>query len=224
MSGSLPAGECTVEELIPILLSLGEEIVNIAIRQRPADQQISCAAGCGACCRQLVPISLSEAEFLRNQVLPNLKKSHRLRVKQRIANAKVLLQESGLWENLQALPLNTEAEARQSFGLRYFLHRIPCPFLENESCSIHPQRPLACREYLVTSPASHCATPDPSRLVPLPVPQKPSHALIQLDATAGGNPGWQTMIEALSDDHVKTSRIIADPMTFLKNFLYLLLK
>ena len=39
---------------------------------------------------------------------------------------------------------------------RYFQEQIPCPFLENESCSIHPRRPLVCREYHVTSPAENC--------------------------------------------------------------------
>jgi hypothetical protein len=28
--------------------------------------------------------------------------------------------------------------------------------LEDESCSIHPDRPIICREYLVTSPADRC--------------------------------------------------------------------
>ncbi|HEY5241787.1 MAG TPA: YkgJ family cysteine cluster protein [Polyangiaceae bacterium] len=28
---------------------------------------------------------------------------------------------------------------------------VSCPFLEEESCSIHPDRPPICREYLVTS-------------------------------------------------------------------------
>ena len=40
----------------------------------------------------------------------------------------------------------------------YFSQQIACPFLEDESCSIHPSRPVACREYLVTSPAEHCST------------------------------------------------------------------
>src|SRR5262249_61904401 len=31
------------------------------------------------------------------------------------------------------------------------------PFLEEESCSISQERPITCREYLVTSPAENCA-------------------------------------------------------------------
>src|SRR5207249_12046652 len=35
----------------------------------------------------------------------------------------------------------------------------PCPFLEREACSICGARPVAYCEYLVTSPAAHCAAP-----------------------------------------------------------------
>ena len=34
---------------------------------------------------------------------------------------------------------------------------IACPFLEDESCSIYEERPITCREYLVTSPPEYCA-------------------------------------------------------------------
>ena len=49
--------------------------------------------------------------------------------------------------------------------------RIPCPFLEDESCSIHPERPLVCREYLVTSPAELCAGATQEGVTPVAVPK-----------------------------------------------------
>lgn len=223
VSGSVPAGECAVEELVPLLLALGESIVAAAIRQRPPERHISCGPGCGACCRQLVPISLSEAGFLRNKVLPGLEPDHRLRVEQRLTEAAATLRESGLWGELRALPGEADRERRQAIGLRYFLNGIPCPFLEEESCSIHPQRPLACREYLVTSPVRHCASPNPHDVAPLPIPKRPSRALVQLDAAATGGPGWQTLIEALSGSPATPARMIPEPVTFLQNFLSQLL-
>ncbi len=45
----------------------------------------------------------------------------------------------------------------RNLAAEYFRLRIPCPFLEDERCGIHPVRPLACREYLVTSPPAACA-------------------------------------------------------------------
>lgn len=224
IAGSVPATECQVTALLPLLLSLGEGIVAAASRQRPTPKPIACGPGCGACCRQLVPISLTEAAFLRHEVLPNLADAHRARVQQRLANAATTLRASGLLAALQTLPNQPDPAQRQAVGLRYFLAGIPCPFLEQESCSIHPQRPLACREYLVVSPVHHCARPDHGGIEAVPIPNKPSHALIQLDAAAAGNHGWQTMIEALTNDVASPARTITEPIQFLKNFLEVLLK
>ncbi len=52
-----------------------------------------------------------------------------------------------------------------ALGLRYFALGIPCPFLEDERCTIHPIRPLRCREYMVASPAEHCAHPETKEVI-----------------------------------------------------------
>jgi len=224
VSGSLPDGECPVTALVPLLLNLGEQIVAAAIRQAPPGKAVSCGPGCGACCRQLVPISLSEAAYLRQVVLPELAPEHRQRVAQRLTDAAATLNAAKLLEPLLELPTETSPERRQALGVRYFLLGMACPFLENESCSIHPQRPLACREYLVTSPASHCAHPAKDHVAPLRIPQQPSHALIRLDAAATASAGWQTMITALLDECDSPPRSIPKPVEFLKNLLSHLLK
>ena len=53
----------------------------------------------------------------------------------------------------------------------YFALGVACPFLEEESCSIHAERPLVCREYLVTSPAERCAGPAQEGVTPVAVPK-----------------------------------------------------
>ena len=65
----------------------------------------------------------------------------------------------------------------------YFALGIACPFLEEESCSIHADRPLVCREYLVTSPAELCAGSAQEGVTPVPVP-KTSLAARGLDEAA----------------------------------------
>jgi len=59
----------------------------------------------------------------------------------------------------------------RELSLAYFALRIPCPFLEDESCSIHAERPLVCREYLVTSPPELCAGPAQEGVTPVAVPK-----------------------------------------------------
>jgi hypothetical protein len=57
---------------------------------------------------------------------------------------------------------------------------LACPFLEDESCSIHPYRPSICREYLVTSPAEHCAELGRKPVASIPVSIRLSEALSRL--------------------------------------------
>ena len=44
----------------------------------------------------------------------------------------------------------------KAVAVEYFNLGDSCPFLENESCAIHADRPFVCREFLVTSPAVLC--------------------------------------------------------------------
>ena len=81
----------------------------------------------------------------------------------------------------------------QRDGLAYFRLGIACPFLEDEACSIHPDRPLACREYLVTSPAEHCAAPGSASIEAVPIEWKVSTSLL----TAERERGWTALTLAL---------------------------
>src|SRR4051794_33255843 len=58
----VPAGPVRPIHLLPLFQALTDRVVNLG--ERVAVQEggkISCKAGCGACCRQLVPISETEA-------------------------------------------------------------------------------------------------------------------------------------------------------------------
>ncbi len=106
---------------------------------------ISCGPGCGACCRQAVPVTAAELRAIRAW-LDALPDDERLAHDRRIVATKARLDAS----DGEAIGMENERA--------YFALGIPCPFLVNESCSIHPARPLACREYVVTSDPAHCAS------------------------------------------------------------------
>jgi hypothetical protein len=81
-------------------------------------------------------------------------------------------------------------------GLDYFRIGVPCPFLEDESCSIHKERPIACREYLVTSPAEFCAKQEPGKVKGVPIPADVSHSVRAADR--GSSPvGWVPLLMSL---------------------------
>ena len=69
--------------------------------------------------------------------------------------------------------LRTEIDDLESgwcdVSARYFAAQIPCPLLEDERCSVYEERPLVCREYLVTTPAERCAELGGARAVARPI-------------------------------------------------------
>jgi Fe-S-cluster containining protein len=181
---TVPAAPVRPDVVLPVLHVLWNTIEEGLVEEvERQGRRISCGPGCGACCRQLVPITRIEARRLA-ELIEELPEPRRSTVRERFAEAVRRLDEAGLLENLRQ-PLNRSAEERERLGLAYFRLGIPCPFLEQESCSIHADRPLACREYLVTSPPEHCANPTRDKIDGVSMPFRLSGALARFTAATG---------------------------------------
>ena len=164
-----PTGPIRMRQMLPMVQVLADRVVDVASETvKGQGQRISCTKGCGACCRQLVPIAQVEARHIRT-VVERMDEPRRSTIRARFGEARRRLEESGLLQRLLESDQWREGDSR-ALGLQYFGLGIPCPFLEEESCSIYHDRPIACREYLVTSPAENCARPtaETVKLVPLP--------------------------------------------------------
>jgi Fe-S-cluster containining protein len=182
LKGQIPVstGPTRPRELLPVFRGLAESVIAIGVKAvEDEGQAVSCKKGCGACCRQLVPISECEAYQLRD-LIDGLPEPRRTEVRARFAEARRRLEEAGLLDKLLHPERFSDDELRPA-GLEYFHQGIPCPFLDEESCSIHPERPIACREYLVTSPAENCARPTAETVRCVPLPVKVSGAVSRLD-------------------------------------------
>jgi Fe-S-cluster containining protein len=158
-------GKRTPLELLPAARELTMQATAVAVAQAQARaKQISCRVGCGACCRQLVAISVVEAQALAD-VVAAMPAERQQVIRARFAEALRRLEEALMLDpkgpkGRRALMVMGQGDAsklRDEVGQRYFRLQIACPFLEDESCSIHAERPLVCREYHVTSPAEKCA-------------------------------------------------------------------
>ncbi|WIM13531.1 YkgJ family cysteine cluster protein [Enhydrobacter sp.] len=172
---TVPAGAVPATAVVPALQGLVNAVVEAAEqRARDMGKAVSCRKGCGACCRQLVPISRTEGERLL-AVIEALPEERRAAVRARFAEAEATLARAGLGDVLLD-PEKRAGKTDRELSAAYFALALPCPFLEEESCSIHPERPLVCREYLVTSPAELCAGPNQEGVAPLAVPKFSSSA------------------------------------------------
>jgi Fe-S-cluster containining protein len=208
-------------DLLPLFRSLADTIVDAAVDDAKASgYTISCRKGCGACCRQVVPISDVEAESIR-RLVDALPEPRRRTIVERFERARQALADAGLLETLRASQRVPAGDA-EALGIAYFALGIPCPFLEDESCSIHAERPLACREYLVTTPAANCAKPTRETIHCVPVPARVSRAIRRIgDDVPGDQEPWIPLVLALewplADDVARYSgtSMVARALTFL---------
>lgn len=153
---TVPAGPARVSDLLPVARALSDAVMRATSRAvEEAGEKISCKKGCGACCRNLVAISEVEARRIR-AVVEQLPEPRRDTIRARFAEARQRLERAGLLDKLQAADQATD-EDYTTLASTYFQEGIACPFLEAESCSIYDERPITCREYLVTSPPENCA-------------------------------------------------------------------
>ncbi len=177
-------GPMRLRGLVDTALALTEALA------RRADQlvvlqgkSISCQAGCGACCRQLVPIAPPEAFFLMD-VLESLPAEQAAAVRDRYVEIGRVLEDAAMIDEMLDPPATLEPVL--PIAQRYFELQQACPFLVNESCGIHPRRPVACRDYSVTSPAERCADPYGGAIDKVPMPLPLSVPLARVTAAVTG--------------------------------------
>ncbi len=156
---SVPAGLARPGDLLPLAQGLSDRVVQeTSAAVESIGSRISCRKGCGACCCNLVAISEVEARRIA-EVVDEMPEPRQAEIRSRFAEARHRLEQSGLLPALQD-PGEWTDEDYTKLSAAYFRERLPCPFLEEGSCSIHEDRPITCREYLVVSPAEHCAEDD----------------------------------------------------------------
>ena len=181
---TVPAKPVQLHRMLPVFQQLTDMFVDASVGVAAADgRAVSCKAGCGACCRQAVPISEAEVQQIA-ELVEAMPEPRRTEIRARFAAGVARIRPTGWFDAMDATVTGPPPEppelARQrltELALQYFHQGVPCPFLEDESCSIHPDRPLACREYLVSSPAEHCAVLASGTVRKIEMALKPSRML-----------------------------------------------
>lgn len=183
----VPEEPMRLVEFTSSVLALSSEVAAMGERQvAKQGHKVSCCKGCGACCRQLIPLAPTEAVMIA-ELVDNLPDELRARVRDRFERAEDRLRETGLWDKLRALDEpNIDEEEMVRITREYFDLQLACPFLEDEACTIHALRPSVCREYLVVSPAENCSNPYQAGITRVPISLRLSKALAELHAELFG--------------------------------------
>lgn len=230
---TVPANPVKPQRMLPVIQQLTSFFADGASEASAEEgRPVSCRAGCGACCRQPVPISEAEVYQIA-ELVAAMPEPQQSKVRGRFKDATGHFASTGWFERFadharRSSELTVEEGYMEGVGLirEYFAAGIPCPFLEEESCSIHADRPVACREYLVTSPAEHCADLSPHKIRRLELAMKPSKGLQRLGSKGDLDPiGFPVLSRALELAERFPERFDAKPgQEWLKDFFDMALK
>src|SRR5262245_59670810 len=115
VSVPIPQGKQPVGALLPAAQELTGRIMDIAVAAAERDgRRVSRCAGCGACCRQLVLISLAEAQALA-KLVDAMPQERQAVVRRRFADAVTQMETAGL------------LDPREAKGSRHLIYSGPDP-------------------------------------------------------------------------------------------------
>jgi Fe-S-cluster containining protein len=211
----LPEGGARPADLLPALRQFSNAMV--AAAEAVAAEPISCTKGCVACCHHLVPIRAMEAHRLA-ALVEALPEPRRSEVLERFAAAARQLSTGGLRARLDAREL-LDQPGRIALKLDYIALGIACPFLHENLCGIYEERPMICREHLVTTPAAWCANPGGHSIHTLPI-RRADAAAAKLEA-GPAMPGWIPLVDLLTwvEEHPGDEAELRDPREMLQQFV-----
>lgn len=205
MQMTVPGAPVKPHRMLPVFQKMTNSFVEMsALTAGTKGETVSCRMGCAACCRQPVPISETEVYYIA-ELVEAMPEPRRGEVKERFTEAVGHFRSVGWFELISQVGNLSLTETQQvvtdainNAGMEYFREGVPCPFLDVAAgaCTIHEDRPLACREYLVTSPAANCAEPSADSIRKVDLVVKPSHTMRYV-GTTGQLTGFLPLIRAL---------------------------
>lgn len=185
----MPEGRVAPDALLPFMHAVVEAAIDATVAQAAADgQRVSCTKGCAACCKaQPVPVTPPEAMAIARRVAAQPAPRRRV-LRERFADRERRLAAAGLRETfLRETPIADPAAARAA-ATAYHRLGLACPFLEDDACAIHAERPMACRLYLVSSSPARCSDPLTQPVAVLRMPLRPASALLRATEPVFGRP------------------------------------
>lgn len=125
---------------------------------KPQGMPVSCKRGCAGCCKQLVAVTLAEADLIYRR--------HRALVRSR------MLTLSDQVDEIESIPRDesngdalSERKLREVLANGWWAKQLNCVFLnERNECMIYEERPLACRQHVVFSDPALCHEISPAEV------------------------------------------------------------
>ena len=139
-------------------------VKNLADKVADRGESITCHKGCSYCCSQFIGTTLEETEAIvyhlynHEAVLNNFVKSYPI-WRARVRENQVVFDK--IEEEFNAfISGGRTGNSLLGYGeasISYLELNIPCPFLDNDECSIYEVRPYACASVVAITPGEWCS-------------------------------------------------------------------
>lgn len=127
-------------------------------------EKITCQKGCFYCCSQYISGTLQEAEpivyylYQHEVELANFIRAYPAWREKLKENEFLFSSIKGIFDRLSAEgPTENNLQAYHEITTRYLAQNVPCPFLNDGSCSIYEVRPWCCASVASTTPGEWCS-------------------------------------------------------------------
>ncbi len=159
----------TMSDLAPVARELATIISKTVVDNlRAQGRDVTCKKGCDWCCLYLVSLAPAEAFRLAAEI-NNLDEPNRQ-------------QTLGRFDQLARKILATPPPEPAAQAIDNWCRSmdLTCPFLKDHLCQQYQIRPIVCREYIVTTPASHCHQGDTGKSETVIAVPSIAEALVEL--------------------------------------------
>lgn len=176
-------GQARLADIVPPARALSTKLVLAVLEKLRRDEElVPCCEGCSACCSYLTPLSVPEVFRLRQEILAMPTERGKKVFESCLDAAKKILDNRPEDSGVNELTEENGQIQVSGLGKWYAGLKQSCPFLSDGLCTVYEQRPIACREHMITGSASLCEAEwtDGSEVVRMPV--SVLEALAQLTA------------------------------------------
>ncbi len=150
------AKNATLADIVPLARKISIKLaVAFSADLREKGHIVPCFKGCCACCSSLIPLSVPEAFRLREELLAMPSDTSNQIMRSCIETAEKILDKAKRNAQLERFSKNGKPRISQ-INKWYGELKLPCPLLSKSLCTLYEQRPLACREHIVTGSSASC--------------------------------------------------------------------
>ena len=172
-----------LSDIVPLARALSTEVALLMLGKIAKEgEYVPCCKGCSECCNYLVPVSVPEAFRIRDELLAMPTEQGGLLLQSFLDASRTILDSTNNGCDLSRICDASSEEQLSDLSKWYRGLKLPCPFLSESICTSYEQRPVTCREYIVTGTPLICKNESIGKSNAVTLPVSINNVLVDLSS------------------------------------------